>query len=57
MFSGTCIKDTWSKPRGVGPGVGGEDGRGGRRGEGGEWKQLYLNNNKKKFKKIMQSRK
>ena len=25
-FSGTTIKDTWTKPVGVGSGVGGEDG-------------------------------
>ena len=30
MFSGTTIKDTWTKPRGgVGSGEGGEDGWGG----------------------------
>ena len=32
---GTGIKDIWTKPKGVGS-------RGGR-----EWRQLYLNNNKK----------
>ena len=29
-FSGTTIKDTWTKPRGVGPGEGGGDGWGER---------------------------
>ena len=31
-FSGTCIKDTWTKPRRGGSGVGSGDGWG-----GGEW--------------------
>ena len=38
-FSGTCIKDTWTKPKWVGSRVGG--------GVGEKWGQLYLNNNKK----------
>ena len=38
---GTCIKDTWTKPRGVGSRVGG------RYGWGGEWRQLYLKNSNK----------
>ena len=25
-FSGTCIKDTWTKPKGLGSKVGGRDG-------------------------------
>ena len=28
-FSGTTIKDTWTKPRGIGLGEGGKDGWGG----------------------------
>ena len=35
-FSGTTIKDTWPKPRGVEAGEGG--------GVGGKCRQLYLNN-------------
>ena len=45
-FSGTSIKDIWTKPRGVEsaveegiPGVGAE--------VVGKWRRLYLNNNKK----------
>ena len=50
MFSGTCIQDTWTKPK---------RGRikGGKRGWLGwgevvrrKWRQLYLNNSKKKKK-------
>ena len=50
-FSGTTLKDTWTKPRGVESGeVGGDDwGRG--RVLGGKCRQLYLNNNKIKIKK------
>ena len=43
-FSGTTVKDTWTKPRGVGSGEGGGDGWGWRE-MGGKWRQLYLNNN------------
>ena len=32
-FSGTSIKDTWTKPKGVGSGVGGKDGWSGGCGE------------------------
>ena len=39
---GTCIKDTWTKPKGVGLKVGDKDGRWGV----GGWRQLLLNNNK-----------
>ena len=45
-FFGTTIKDTWTKSKGLGSGVGGGDGWGG--GSDGEWRQLYLNNNKKR---------
>ena len=50
-MSGTCIKDTWTKPK---------QGRikGGKWGwlqwwevVGAKWRQLYLNNNKKNVKK------
>ena len=47
-FSGTTIKDTWTKPKGVRI-------KGGKWGwlvcgvvVGGKWRHLYLNNNKKK---------
>ena len=40
-FSGTTIKDTWTKARGAGSGEGGGDGWGGASG-GGEIQQLYL---------------
>ena len=51
-FSGTHIKDTWTTTKGVRI-KGGKWGwlRWGRV-VGGKWKQLYLNNNKKKLKKI-----
>ena len=43
---GTCIKDTWTKPKGLGwrweAGMGGAWGSG-----GGEMETMYLNNNKK----------
>ena len=46
---GTCINDSWTKPKGGRT----EGGRGGRVGQGkvvaGKWRLLYLNNNKKKF--------
>ena len=42
---GPCIKDTWTKPTGVGLRVGGVGGWG--RVVGRKWRQLYLNNNKK----------
>ena len=45
-FSGTTIKDTWTKPRGVESGEGGEGGWWGRGMVGGKCRQLYLNNNK-----------
>ena len=44
-FSGTCIKDPWTKPRGVGSRVGGRDSWG-EGSSGGKWRQLYLNNKK-----------
>ena len=47
---GTCIKDTWTKPKGVRI----EGGRWGWLGQEvvrGKWRQLYLNNNKKNVKK------
>ena len=48
MFSGTIIKDKWTKPRGRG-GSGEEGGVGWSRGEvEGKCRQLYLNNKKKK---------
>ena len=46
-FSGTCIKDTWTKPKRSRI-KGGKWGLLGWRGAvGGKWRQLYLNNNKK----------
>ena len=46
-FSGTTIKDTWTKPK-RGRIKGGEWGWLGLvRVVGGKWRQLYLNNNKK----------
>ena len=46
-FSGTSIKDTWTKPKG-GRIKGGDWGwLGWREVVGGKWRQLYLNNNKK----------
>ena len=52
-FSGTTIKDTWTKPRADGS-------KGGRWGRlrwlevvGGKWRQLYLNNNKIKINKYI----
>ena len=41
---GTCVKDTWTKLKGIGSRVGGGD-RGAWRGQ--KWRRLYLNNNKK----------
>ena len=41
------MKDTWTKPNGVGSRVGGGDGWGGRSMVGSKWTQLYLNDNKK----------
>ena len=38
-FSGTTIKDTWTKPRGVGIGEGGGDGWG-----WGEWRRENADN-------------
>ena len=54
-FSGTYIKDTWTKPMGVGSRVGGGDGWDGGVVRG-KWRQLYLNNNKKKLRKIKEIR-
>ena len=45
-FSRTSIKDTWTKPKGVGQMVGSGDGWGGGS-CGGKWRQLYLNHNEK----------
>ena len=45
---GTCIKDPWAKPKGDV----GMDGAGGAV-FGGKWRQLYLNNNKKRVKLII----
>ena len=50
MFSGTSIKDTWTKPKG-GKIKGGEWQCWGGGSDGGKWRQGYLNNNKKKLKK------
>ena len=50
-FSGTCMKDTWTKPK-RGRIKGGKRGWLGLGGVvGGKWRQLYLNNNKKCFLK------
>ena len=49
-FSGTCIKDPWTKPKG-GQDRGWEVGMGG---VGGKWRQLYLNNNTKKKKRKLE---
>ena len=44
-FSGTCIKDTWTKPkRGVGSKGGSGDNWCGGGVVGGKWRQLYLKN-------------
>ena len=48
-MSGTCVKNTWTKPRGLGSRVGGEDGWG--RWQWWEGNGDYLNNNKN-YKKI-----
>ena len=48
---GTCIKDTWTKPKGVGWRVGGGGGQGVGGVVGEKWRQLYLNNNKKNKEK------
>ena len=45
-YQGIFIKDPWMKPKGIGLRVEGR-GRWGGVG-GGKWRQLYLNNNKKK---------
>ena len=45
-FSGTSTKDTWTKPK-VGVGMAGWEGV-----VRGKWRQLYLNNNFKKVKKM-----
>ena len=52
-FSGTRIKDAWTKPKWVGSRVGSGDGWlvGAEGVVGGKWRQLYLNNNKKVKKK------
>ena len=44
---GTCIKDTWTKPKGSRVGGGDSWSRGV---VGVKWRQLYLNNNKKRLK-------
>ena len=50
-FSGTCRKDTWTKPK-TGRNKGGRWGWLGVRGVvGRKWRQLYVNNNKE-IKKI-----
>ena len=41
-FSRTTIKDTWTKPRWVGSGVGGRDGWGGEEWGGGEMETTVL---------------
>ena len=48
VHQGTCIKDTWTKPKGVGSRLGGRMGGAGVHGgvKMEKWKQLYLNNNK-----------
>ena len=49
---GTCIRDTWTKPKG-GRIEGGRWGWVGQQGVvGGKWRQLYLNNNKKSMLSI-----
>ena len=49
------MKDSWTKPRGIGSRVGGGDGWGGGW-WGGEWGQLCLSNNKIIKKKEMQKK-
>ena len=44
------MKDTWTKPKGVGSRVRGGDQLGWGEVVEGKWRQLYLNNNKKKKK-------
>ena len=51
-FSGTCIKDTWTKPKGGRIKGGKWRGLGWGVVVGRKWRQLYLNNNKKKEKYI-----
>ena len=52
-LSETCIKDPWTKPNG-GLDQGWEMGMAGVEGSDGEkWRQLCLNNNKKKCEKIV----
>ena len=46
---GMCIKDPWTKPKGVGSRAGGGDGWGGGCAVGRKLRQLYLNNNEKKY--------
>ena len=46
-LSGTCIKDTWTKPKGRRSKGGSGDGLGGGEYGDGNWRQPYLNNNKK----------
>ena len=50
-FAGTIIKDTWTKTRRGGNRGGKWGGLGWWGGAGGKGRKLYLNNNKKKFKK------
>ena len=54
-FSGTCVKDTWTKPKLGRIKVGKWEWLGWGRSGGGEWRQLYLNNNKKIIKKEKES--
>ena len=49
-MSGTCIKDTWTKPKGVRSRVGDGDGWWGEM-VGRKWRKLYLKKNLKKKKK------
>ena len=50
-FSGTSMRDTWTKPKRGGIKGGRWEWLGWKRVVGGKWRQAYLNNNKKKFKK------
>ena len=46
-YQGTSMKDIWTTSKVVGLRVGGGDGWGGGH-SGGQWRQLYLNINKKR---------
>ena len=52
-FSGATIKDTWTKPRGMESGERGGDGWGAGEVVEGKGRQLYLNNNKKTKKGVL----